>query len=121
MTQNEIKETMLCFEQETQTLADIINAIETNNKLEFCYHKEILNSSKRIVSPHNLYWNKDNTKIMLDAFQISGDSKTSTLESFKQFDTSFIKSILILDDTFSINEKYNANSDRYTNSIIGVV
>ena len=119
--QNEIKKEMREQEKQTQVLADIINAIETNNKIEFCYTKEILNSSKRIVSPHNIYWNKDNTKVMLDAFQISGDSKSNTLESFKQFDTNFIKSVLILDDTFSINEKYNAKSDRYKNSILGVI
>lgn len=121
MKQKEIKEEMRSQEKHTQTLADIVLAIETNNSIEFEYHKEILNSSKRKVNPHNLYWNKDNTKIMLDGFQVSGDSKTNKLESFKQFDSKFIKSVLILDDTFSINEKYNAKSDRYDNSILGVV
>jgi hypothetical protein len=121
MEQMEIKNKMREEEKYTQTLAEIINAIETNNQIEFCYTKEILNSSKRKVNPHNLYWNKDNTKVMLDAFQISGDSKSNQLESFKQFDTRFIKSVLILDNSFSINEKYNPESDRYNNSILGVV
>jgi hypothetical protein len=119
--QNNIKESMREQEENTQTLATILHAIETNNSIEFEYHKEILNSSKRVVNPHNLYWNKDNTKVMLDAFQVSGDSKTNKIESFKQFDTKFIKASLILDDSFSINEKYNAKSDRYNNSILGVI
>lgn len=121
MEQNEIKTKMREQEEQTQILASIIHAIETNNSMEFEYHKEVLNSKKRIVNPHNLYWNKDNTKVMLDGFQISGDSKTNKLESFKQFDSKFIKAVLILDDTFAINEKYNAKSDRYNNSILGVV
>ena len=119
--QNDIKEDMRQQEQNTQTLAEIILAIETNNSIELEYHKEILNSSKRVVNPHNIYWNADNTKVMLDAFQVSGDSKTNKLESFKQFDTSFIKSVLILDSTFTINAKYNQDSDRYNNSILGVI
>lgn len=119
--QMEIKERMREEEKHTQTLAEIINAIETNNQIEFEYHKEILNTKKRLVNPHNLYWNKDNTKVMLDGFQISGDSKSNSIESFKQFDTRFIKAVLILDDTFSINEKYNSKSDRYNNSILGVI
>ena len=81
--QNDIKEDMRQQEQNTQTLAEIILAIETNNSIELEYHKEILNSSKRVVNPHNIYWNADNTKVMLDAFQVSGDSKTNKLESFK--------------------------------------
>jgi predicted DNA-binding transcriptional regulator YafY len=121
MEQKEIKEKMLAQEKTTHVLAEILLAIETNNSIEFEYHKEILNSSKRKVNPHNLYWNKDNTKVMLDGFQISGDSKSNQLESFKQFDTNFIKSALILDETFSINEKYNSKSDRYNNSILGVI
>jgi hypothetical protein len=121
MEQMEIKEQMRQQEKHTQTLAEIVHAIETNNQIEIEYHKEILNSSKRIINPHNLYWNRDNTKLMLDGFQISGDSKTNSIESFKQFDTEFIKNVLILDNTFSINEKYNSKSDRYNNSVLGVV
>lgn len=120
-SQEEIKERMRLQENETQVLADIISAIETNNAIEFEYHKEILNSNVRIVNPHNIYWNKDNTKILLDGFQLSGDSKSGTLQSFKQFNTEYIKSVLILDNTFSINEKYNPKSDRYNNSILGVI
>ena len=58
---------------------------------------------------------------MLDGFQISGDSKTKQLESFKQFDTKYIKNVLILDSSFVINSKYNSISDRYNNSILGVI
>lgn len=119
---NEISDKQLAdFEEETQTLSEIVSAIKNNQSIEFEYHKDLHTNGIRQVNPHNLYHNKDSTKILLDGFQISGDSKTKKLESFKQFDTSFIKSIKVLvDATFSINEKYNRASDRYKNSIIGV-
>lgn len=108
------------MERDTQTLADIIMAIEFNNSIEIEYHKDALTAGKRVVNPHNLYWNKDSTKVMLDAFQLTGNSKSNKLESFKQFDTSLIRNVFILDDSFEINSKYNAKSDRYDNSILGI-
>jgi hypothetical protein len=119
-TQTQIKSRMLDFEKETQVLASIVTAIETNNSIQFCYTKEILSSGIRVVNPHNLYWNKDNTKILLDGFQTQGSSKTETLQQFKQFDVKFITDVLILNDTFEINKTYNPESKRYNNSILGV-
>lgn len=117
-TQKEIKQRMSQDKKLTDILATIISAIETNNMIEFCYEKELLSSNKRTVSPHNLYWN--NNKLLLDGFQTQGDSKTNTLQSFKQFDTNFIRSVLILDNQFEINKQYNPTSDRYKDSVLGV-
>jgi hypothetical protein len=113
-----VKET---YENDVQILADIILSIETKNSIEFLYTKEKEFSKKRKVYSHNLYWNSDNTKVMLDGFQITGDTKTNVLKSFKQFDCKFIKSVIILDDKFTIQKEYNGKSTRYKNSILGVI
>ena len=109
------------YANDVQVLAEIILAIETKNNLQFIYAKELDVTATRKVSPHNLYWNADNTKVMLDAFQISGETTSGVLKSFKQFDCKFIKSALILDNSFEIEKGYNYKSDRYKNSILGVI
>ena len=109
------------YENDVQVLAEIILAIETTNNIQFIYAKELDTTAQRKVSPYNLYWNSDNTKLLLDAFQISGETKSGKIESFKQFDCKYIKSVLILDDKFEIRIEYNPKSIRYKNSIIDVI
>ena len=108
------------YSNDVQTLSTIILAIETNNKIAFEYKKEIEFSKIRKVLPHNLYWNSDNTKVMLDGYQESGDTK-SGVYSFKQFDCKFIESIIIIDEKFHIQKGYNSKSDRYKNCILGIL
>lgn len=109
------------YTNDVQILADIILSIETKNAIEFSYNKELEFSKKRKVYSHNLYWNPDNTKVILDGFQITGDSKTGILKSFKQFDCKFISDVIILDDKFDIQDGYNGKSTRYKNSILGII
>ena len=108
------------LENDADRLSSIIGAIETHNAVTFTYHKDPAFVGVRTVQPHNLYWNKDNTKLLLDGVQIEGDSK-SGIKSFKQFDTKFIESAIILDESFTINSSYNSKSDRYKNSILGII
>jgi hypothetical protein len=108
------------FKGDVDLLSSIIGSIETNNALAFRYTKDIGFEGVRKVHPHNLYWNKDNTKVLLDAVQVSGDSK-SGIKSFKQFDTKYIKNCIILDEKFTIDRAYNSKSDRYNNSILGII
>jgi hypothetical protein len=105
---------------DTELLASIILAIETHNSIAFEYAKDVGFNGIRKCNPHNIYWNKDNTKLMLDAVQFEGDSKTG-IESFKQFDTSYMKSCIILDDIFTIHPSYKSKSDRYKNSVLGII
>ena len=108
------------FSNDVDTMSNIILAIETNNVVAFEYHKDVGFTDIRKVLPHNLYWNKDDSKVLLDGYQISGDSK-SGIKSFKQFDCKFIKACIILDEKFTIQKGYNATSDRYSKSILGVI
>jgi hypothetical protein len=109
------------YENDIQILAEIILSIETKNAIEFLYTKELEFSKSRKILAHNLYWNPDNTKVILDGFQITGDSKTGILKSFKQFDCKYIKNVFILDEKFDIQDGYNGNSIRYKNSILGII
>ncbi len=106
-------------EAHIEILSNIIIAIETHNKLAISYTKDLLYSDVREILPHNIYWNKG--KVYFDGFQIAGCSKSSKINSFKQFDTALIKSCCILNDKFNIQQGYNAESKRYNNSIIGIV
>ncbi|MEE9437583.1 MAG: hypothetical protein V3V14_01205 [Saprospiraceae bacterium] len=104
-----------------EILATIILAIETHNSIAFQYTKDVDYNEVRNVFPHNIYWNSEHTKVMLDGFQINGCSKSGKINSFKQFDCTFIKSCIVLDEKFHIQESYNSQSNRYKDSIIGVV
>ena len=104
-----------------ETLGNIILAIETHNSIAFQYTKDLDFSNVRKVYPHNIYWNSDNTKVMLDGFQVDGVSKSASLNSFKQFDCNLIKSCIVLDEKFHIQESYNPRSNRYNNCILGIV
>ncbi len=106
---------------EVQVLADILLSIETHNSIKFEYTKDKGFSNSREVYAHNLYWNLDNSKLLLDGFQILGDSKTDSLKSFKQFDTKYIQNLIILDNKFDIQKGYNPESNRYKNSILGII
>ena len=101
-------------------LAGVIAGIETHNAIAFEYHKDPAFVGTRKVQPHNLYWNKDNSKLLCDAVQIEGDSK-SGIKSFKQFNTEHMKDCIVLDDKFIIHKQYNATSDRYNNSVLGII
>jgi hypothetical protein len=107
------------LDKNADTLASIIRAIESHYSIAFKYCKDLDFSGVRTVQPHNVYWNKDNNIIMLDAVQIEGDSK-SGIKTFKQFDTMLIKDCIILADTFSVHTGYNSKSVRYNNSILGI-
>jgi hypothetical protein len=104
-----------------EILATIILAIETHNSLAIQYTKDVDYNEVRTVYPHNLYRNSDNTKVFIDGFQIDGASKSGKINSFKQFNCEFIKSCCVLDDKFHIQKGYNSQSNRYNNSIIGIV
>ncbi len=115
-------ETIDNSESNIEIIANIILAIETHNNIAIEYTKDTNSSAVREVLPHNLYRNnKDNTKVMLDGFQINGASKSGSINSFKQFDTTLIKSCCILNEKFNIQQSYNPDSDRYKDSIIGIV
>jgi hypothetical protein len=106
--------------QDSDIVASIVTAIETHNTIAFSYNKDVAFSGIRKVQPHCLYWNNTNDKILLDAVQVQGDSK-SGIKSFKQFDIKFVKDVIILDEQFTINRSYNPKSERYKNEIIGIV
>jgi hypothetical protein len=107
-------------EKRSETIVSIVGAIESHNSIAFRYTKDIAFSKMRTVQPHNLYWSHDNRKLLVDAVQVQGDSK-SGIRSFKQFDTEYMQDVIILADTFEIHRQYNPKSDRYNNSIIGVL
>ncbi len=107
------------YANDIEVLANIILSIETHNQIAFQYKKDLEFSKVRKVLAHNIYWNKNEDKVMLDGFQIEGDSKSGVM-SFKQFDCKFIESCIILDEKFNVHEKYNPTSDRYNNSILGI-
>jgi hypothetical protein len=106
--------------QDNDIVTTIITAIETHNAIAFKYCKDIGYTGLRKVNPHNLYWSADNKNLLLDAVQVTGDSKTG-LKSFKQFNLEYVKDVIILDEQFSIHKSYNSKSDRYRDSIIGIV
>lgn len=119
---NMVKEIKKQFDGDVDTLSSLISAIETHNIVAFRYTKDVNASGIRKVLPHNLYWNKDNSNVMLDAFQIQGDSASANgIKSFKQFNCKHVKDCIILNDKFEIQKQYNATSDRYNNSILGIV
>jgi predicted DNA-binding transcriptional regulator YafY len=120
-TQKEIKMHMREFENQTQVLACLVTAIENKNTVTFCYNVDSTANKIRTVQPHNLYHNKDKSKILLDAFQTTGDTKSNKLKQFKMFDTFFITDIAILNNKFIVDRTYNFNSDRYIDSICGVM
>ncbi len=115
------KEDALNNDVDVETIGNIILAIETHNCIAFQYTKDLDFSNVRKVFPHNVYWNSDHTKVMLDGFQVDGCSKSSKINSFKQFDCTLIKSCIVLDEKFHIQESYNAKSNRYKDSILGIV
>ena len=108
------------FDTSIDKMQTIILAIETKSSIAFNYTKDVVYSGVRTILPHNLYWNKDDTKVMLDGFQIAGESKSENVQVFKQFDTLHIKNVIILNDSFEIQKGYNAESERYFKSVCGV-
>ncbi|GAF72482.1 unnamed protein product [marine sediment metagenome] len=117
MTTSEIKEQDLTTEITTK--ANIIDAIDCKQALLFSYNKDVSANKPRKIYPHNFYWR--GKKLMLDAFQVSGDSLTGNVQTFKQFDVSLIKDCIIIDESFEVQTGYNGKSDRYNNSICGVI
>jgi len=105
---------------EIRIRANIINAIDNKQALLFIYNKDVSANKPRKVYPHNFYWNKDNSKLLLDAYQVSGDSLTQQVQTFKQFDVSYIANCIILNESFVIQSDYNGLCDRYKNSVCEV-
>jgi hypothetical protein len=116
---NTVNDDTKTLDRDSETLACIIRAIESHNTIAFQYHKDLDFAGVRTVHPHNVYWNKDNKQIMLDAVQMEGDTK-SGIRCFKQFDTMLIKDCIILAETFDVHTGYNATSKRYERSILGI-
>jgi len=119
MTTEEKKEQDLVVE--IRTKANIIDAIDNKQALLFIYNKDVSANKPRKVYPHNFYWSKDNSKLLLDAYQVTGDSLTSSLQTFKQFDVSCIANCIVLNESFMVQSDYNGSSDRYKNSVCEVI
>ena len=92
------------------------SAINFRNPVVITYKNE---EKSRLINPYAVY---DSTKgnSTLDAFQVSGQTN-SEIEKFKCFLVEEIKSIAVASNQlFSINEKYNPKSDRYTNAFLKI-
>jgi predicted DNA-binding transcriptional regulator YafY len=117
MTTSEQKEQDLVMEVTTK--ANIIDAIDSKHALMFAYNKDVSANKPRKIYPHNFYWREK--KLFLDAYQVSGDSLTGEIQTFKQFDVSLIKDCIILDEPFEVQTGYNGESTRYLNSVCSII
>jgi len=91
-------------------------AIENKNKIDIVYKDD---PKSRTIYPHIIYKNSIKSEI-LDAYQVSGYSSTSsasTFPSWKQFLVSEIKSIELLPENFVIVKSFNKESPRYKDVI----
>lgn len=101
----------------------IAQAIESKKPIKLTYDNPS-DSAKglRIGNPHALYYAKSTNKTKVDVYQTSGDSSNRTsIPGWKPFDINFIKTIEIINNqSFNVQEKYDANSSRYIDCIIKI-
>lgn len=100
----------------TNTVSNIMEAIDENKCIEFDYKEE----GKREGQPHALYRNKKG-ETMIDCFQTCGHSTTEQKSGWKQFKLDSITDCIVLSDVpFVTHVQFNPNSKRYASTIIRV-
>jgi len=98
----------------------ITQAIKSKREVRFTYDKPgDFAKGLREGYPHALYYTKTTGKTKVDVYQTGGDTTNrTTIPGWKPFDVEYIRTIDIIDETFTIQQGYNSNSARYINSIV---
>jgi hypothetical protein len=106
--------------QNYQIINDIVEAIKYKYVISFDYKEpNEITKSLRIGYPHAVYTHITTRNILLDLYQIDGQSSNlRKLPAWRQFDIENISNIVISKDrTFSVQQGYNPNSRNYLNII----
>lgn len=99
-----------------QVVNDIVEAIKYKKEISFDYNEpdEVINTL-RIGFPHAIYIQVSTRNILLDLYQIDGQSSNiRNIPSWRQFNIKRISNINISKEiTFDIQKGYNPNLKKY--------
>lgn len=104
------------------TLNLLIEAIQTRKPVSFHYLKKDKTRGRRTGNPYAVYLTDDGRKTMVHIFQTGGASdsiKRNPLESWRQFDISYLSELTIHTESerFILEDSYNPEWEGYSKII----
>jgi hypothetical protein len=94
--------------------AELLRAIAEHRMVELRYGEDF---GKRKVQPHVLYRTSAG-KECVDIYQLEGPTHSGALPDWRLLDVRRIRSVDVLDETFTPAPGYNPGGDRYRHGVI---